>query len=271
MRYQEMFLNPYYRGHPLVGQFIRGKEGEFLSNEANVEILNLINDLIVFLDEINCLKLDEILQINCGWVEYVKDEENGGPLPFLKAVVGWVEYVKILKNEENGGVNIGNLIKLVKDYIDLYPRIKNDEESDYRIIGEDNLNTFKEKIISYMYFLCRESDKEVLVEKLDAYNKKALELCANVDEIFSRLEESYIKASDLEGFAKNHESEIRFLNDFILQFIILFEDFSGINYLYFKDLTPRERIRNYNKFFNEIDEKLDSLSLENKENLSEIE
>ena len=211
-----------------------------------MEILNLINDLIVFLDGINCLELDEILQINCWWGEYVK-------------------------NEENSGVNIGNLIKLVKDYIDLYPRIKNDEKSNYRIIGEDNLNTFKEKIISYMYFLCEESDKEVLVEKLDAYNKKALELCANVDEIFSRLEESYIKASDLEGFVKNHESEIRFLNDFILQFIILFEDFSEINYLYFKDLTPRERIRNYNKFFNEIDEKLDSLSLENKENLSEIE
>lgn len=255
-RYQEMFLNP-YRGYPLVGQFIRGEEGEFLSNEANVEILNLINDLIIFLDEINCLKLDEILQINCGCDEYVK----------------------ILKNKENSGVNIENLIELVKDYIDLYPRIENDEESDYendeesdyRIIGEDNLNFFKEKIISYMYFLCEESDKEVLVEKLDAYNKKALELCANVDEIFSRLEESYIKASDLEDFAKNHESEIRFLNDFILQFIILFEDFSKINYLYFTDSTPRERIRNYNKFFNEIDEKLDSLSLENKENLSEIE
>ncbi|KPH53149.1 hypothetical protein [Helicobacter pullorum] len=245
MDYQGMFLN-FYHGHLLVEHFTRGEEGEFLSNEANVEILNLINDLIVFLDEINCLKLDEILQINCGWGEYVK-------------------------NEENSGVNIENLIKLVKDYIDLYPRIKNDEKSNYRIIGEDNLNTFKEKIISYMYFLCRESDKEVLVEKLDAYNKKALELCANVDEIFSRLEESYIKASDLEDFAKNHESEIRFLNDFILQFIVLFECFSEINYLYFKDSTPRERIRNYNKFFNEIDEKLDSLSLENKENLSEIE
>ena len=256
MRYQEMFLNP-YRGHPLVGQFIRGEEGEFLSNEANVEILNLINDLIVFLDGINCLELDEILQINCLELDEIRQ------INFW-----WGEYVK---NEENSGVNIGNLIKLVKDYIDLYPRIKNNEKSNYRIIGEDNLNTFKEKIISYMYFLCEESDKEVLVEKLDAYNKKALELCASVDEIFSRLEESYIKASDLEDFAKNHESEIRFLNHFILQFIILFEDFSEINYLYFKDLTPRERIRNYNKFFNEIDEKLDSLSLENKENLSEIE
>ncbi|WP_146743780.1 hypothetical protein [Helicobacter sp. 11-8110] len=214
-----------------------------------MEILNLINDLIIFLDEINYLKLDEILQINCGCDEYVK----------------------ILKNKENSGVDIENLIGLVKDYIDLYPRIGNDEKSNYRIIGEDNLNTFKEKIISYMYFLCRESDKEVLVEKLDAYNKKALELCANVDEIFSRLEESYIKASDLEGFTKNHESEIRFLNDFILQFIVLFECFSVINYLYFTDSTLRERIRKYNKFFNEIDEKLDSLSLENKENLSEIE
>ena len=248
MRYQEMFRE-FSHDHLLVGHFFSNEEEKFLSNEANVEILNLINDLIVFLDEINCLKLDEILQINYGCDEYVK----------------------ILKNKENSGVNIGNLIELVKDYIDLYPRIKNDKESGYRIITKDDLNFFKEKIISYMYFLCRESDKEVLVEKLDAYNKKALELCANVDEIFSRLEESYIKASDLEDFAKNHESEIRFLNDFILQFIILFEDFSKINYLYFTDSTLRERIRNYNKFFNEIDEKLDSLSLENKENLSEIE
>ncbi|MCL9823062.1 hypothetical protein [Helicobacter colisuis] len=248
MCYQGMFRE-FSHNHLLVGQFTRDEEGEFLSNEANVEILNLINDLIIFLDEINYLKLDEILQINCGCDEYVK----------------------ILKNKENSGVDIENLIGLVKDYIDLYPRIRNDEKSNYRIIGEDNLNTFKEKIISYMYFLCRESDKEVLVEKLDAYNKKALELCANVDDIFSRLEESYIKASDLEGFTKNHESEIRFLNDFILQFIVLFECFSVINYLYFTDSTLRERIRKYNKFFNEIDEKLDSLSLENKENLSEIE
>ncbi|MCI7047596.1 hypothetical protein [Helicobacter sp.] len=248
LTYRGMFRE-FSRDHLLVKQFIGDEEGEFLSNEANVEILNLINDLIVFLDGINCLKLDEILQINYGCDEYVK----------------------ILKNKENSGVDIENLIRLVKDYIDLYPRIKNDEKSNYRIITKDDLNFFKETIISYMYFLCRESDKEVLVEKLDAYNKKALELCANVDEIFSRLEESYIKASDLEGFTKNHESEIRFLNDFILQFIILFEDFSKINYLYFKDLTPRERIRKYNKFFNEIDEKLDSLSLENKENLSEIE
>lgn len=251
-----MFLDSFYgelygrlfNDIQLLRKFTGDEEEKFLGNEANVEILNLINDLIVFLNEIDCLKLDEILQINfgCG------------------------EYVKILKNEENSGVNIENLIKLVKDYIDLYPRIKNDEKSNYRIITKEFLEAFKEKIISYMYFLCEESDKEVLVEKLDAYNEKALELCANVDEIFLRLEESYIKASDLEDFAKNHESEIRFLNHFILQFIILFENFSKINYLYFKDSTPRERIRNYNKFFNEIDKILDSLSLENKENLSEL-